>query len=467
MDSVKFLKNEKKSSHYRTRILVLSFVFLILLGACLLNLPVASQNQQPTGFLNALFTATSAVCVTGLSVVTTVQHWSLFGQIVILLLIQIGGLGMMTLVAILLMVARKRILYDTRVLLQESLGQESNRGVIRFVRSLLLGTVIFEGSGALLLSLCFIPEYGLKRGLFMGIFHSVSAFCNAGFDVVGSNNLMPFVKAPFVNLIVIVLIVIGGLGFTVWRDCLVLFRGRKELSFRQRVGHLELHSKLVLTITPVLLFGGMVFFWLAEHNNPDTMGSLSLGNQWMAALFQSTTTRTAGFNTISQADLTYASKLMSIFLMFIGGSPVSTAGGVKTVTIGVLFFAVRSVIQGRKNTVMFHKTLSFGNFQKALAVFLISLAVLLGVTVMLTVTEKQILWDYECLDIVFEVVSALGTTGLSTGITPFLSAAGKLLLILCMFMGRLGPITIVVALSRRQRTEQDKLGYPEENVMIG
>lgn len=330
-----------------------------------------------------------------------------------------------------------------------------------------MGTLLVEGCGACVLSLCFVPEYGLARGIYMGIFHAVSAFCNAGFDIVGPNSLTPYVTHPVVNITIILLIVIGGLGFTVWRDFLKLFREYKELPLRVRLTRLQLHSKFVFIITPVLLVVGMLVFLAAEYHNPATLGDLTLPQKFLAALFQSTTARTAGFNSISQGELTYASKFMTVLLMFIGGSPVSTAGGIKTVTLGVLFFTVYSVVKGRRNIVAFNRTLSFENLQRALSVFLISLAVLVGVTMLLTVTEKHLLGEYEFIDLLYETASALGTTGLTTGLTPQLSSAGKLLMILSMFMGRLGPVTIVISLAKQQSREDSGIEYPEESVMIG
>lgn len=467
MNSETSLKKRHKNTNHRTRIIVLGFLFLILVSSFLLNLPIASQDGEPVGLLNAIFTATSAICVTGLVVVNTLEHWTLFGQIIILLLIQVGGLGFMTFVTIILMVARKKIMLNERMILQESLNQNSAKGIVKFVQRIVIGTLLFEGLGALLLALRFMRDVPFGRAVYMGIFHSISAFCNAGFDIVGPESMVPYAGSLWINLVLMALIVIGGLGFTVWVDCLRCIRERKSVPFKTRLKRLSLHSKIVLTMTPALILLGMVFFFFAEYSNPATLKPLPFGEKVLASLFQSVTTRTAGYNSISQSGMSYASKLMSILLMFIGGSPGSTAGGVKTVTTGILIIAVLSVVKGRNTTTIYHKSIPFLTLQKALSVFLISFTAVIGITMILTVTEKNMPVPCEFLDLLFETVSAMGTVGLSTGITPHLSNIGKALISVAMFMGRLGPVTIAVSLARKQKATVALVDYPEENVIVG
>lgn len=470
MISGTFFQEHRKFLHLKPiQIIVIGFVVIICIGTFLLTLPISSNSGDTTPVVDALFTASSSVCVTGLIVVNTLEHWSLFGQIVILVLIQIGGLGFMTIVTMVLVLAKRRITLKERILIQESLNQHSPTGMVRLVRRIIIGTLLFEGIGAIVLAIRFAFDFGIIKGVYMGIFHSVSAFCNAGFDVIGDASLTPYVGDPIVNLIIMFLIITGGLGFTVWVDLLKVYQNKKEasLTWRNTIRRLSLHSKVVLTMTPILIFGGALFLFLFEYNNPGTLKNLSPSGKFFGSLMQSITARTAGFNSIDQAEMTYASKFLTILLMFIGGSPSGTAGGVKTATMGVLVIAVLSVIRGSKTTNAYERNIPFDTLQKALAIFFLSLGVLIIVTMILTFTERGMNISYEFMDIFYEVTSALATTGVSTGITPHLSVFGKVIISITMFLGRLGPISVAVALTKRQIKTKVSVEFAEGRIMVG
>ncbi len=450
-------------------IIVFSFFIVILIGTFLLNLPISSQNGESIGFIDAMFTATSAVCVTGLVVVNTYYHWSLFGKIVILLLIQIGGLGFMSLFTIVLVFLGKKITLKGRILIQESFNLSTFKGMVMFLKKIIKVTFVIEGLGAIILSLRFIPEYGFIGGVFRGIFHSISAFCNAGFDILGANSLMPYSTDYVINVTIMVLIILGGLGFTVLID-ISKYVKYKIAKFRKKKVELFImtaHSKLALTITAILILLGAILTFIIEYKNPETLLNLRFDQKILASMFQSVTLRTAGFDAIGQADLNYGSKFLAIILMAIGGSPGGTAGGIKTVTIGALVLAVISVIKGKDCITAFKKTISVSTIQKALSVIMMMMTLIFTATIILTMTEKGIGIQYEFIDILYEVASALGTVGLSTGITPSLSFIGKIVIILCMFIGRLGPITIVLALSFTKLNKKNVIHYPEEKIIVG
>lgn len=454
-DMLKYLQLNKKHRINPTQTVVLGFAIIIILGALLLTLPVASRSGQSTGFIDALFTATSAVCVTGLVVFDTYLYWSLFGQVVILVLIQVGGLGFMTVATLFSLMIGRRISYKERLVIVESLNQQDLQGVIRMVKRILLGTLIFESLGAIILSTRFVPEFGLASGIYKAVFHAVSSFCNAGFDLMGQNGefsgLTGYVADPLVNLVIMFLIVIGGLGFIVWED-VYQTRSLKKL---------HLHTKLVLTVTGILLLFGFLFFLVMEYHNPNTMGPLDMKGKLLASVFQSVTPRTAGFNTINIADLTNASIFVTVFLMFIGGSPGSTAGGIKTATAGVLFFAVSSVIRGKDDTELFNRRVHQDTVMQALAITFISALLIAVVTIILSVFE-----DGSLAAELFETVSAFGTVGLSMGLTPGLHIVSKTALIVTMFLGRVGVLTMAWALAYRLEKKQN-YRYPEDRVMVG
>jgi len=463
------LERLKKINLNPTQILVLGFLSLIILGTILLSMPIASRPgpdgiRRSIGLIDALFTSTSAVCVTGLVVVNTLKQWSLFGKVVIITLIQIGGLGVMTIATTLFMVLGRKIGLKERLVIQEALNQNAISGMVRLVRYILLGTLLIEGVGALFLTLNFAKDYPFSQAIGLGIFHSISAFCNAGFDILSTSSLSHYVHDWGVNITIIGLIVLGGLGFTVWIDIVKTTRlkVKEKFDIRHWFLKLTLHSKLVLVLTAFFLFGGFILFFLLEMNNPNTMANYSFSQKILASFFQAVTPRTAGFNTIPLDQMTDGSKFLMIIFMFIGGSPAGTAGGVKTVTIGVLMFSVISVVRSKDDTEIFDKRIPEAIVKRALAVIMISLAVVITVTITLTITE-----DFTFMDTFFEAVSAFATVGLTLGVTNGLSTIGKLVICGTMFIGRLRPMTMAVALAMRSNQKKVNIRKPEEKIMVG
>ncbi len=437
------------------QILVIGFLTIILIGALLLNSPIASQSGESVGFINAMFTATSAVCVTGLSVVDTGTYWSLFGKGIILVLIQIGGLGFMTMATMMAILLGKKISLKERLLIQESLNQNSLEGLVRFSKHIVILTFIIEGLGALFLSFRFIPEFGWSTGIAYSVFHSVSAFCNAGFDLIGrGRGLTPYVSDPLVSLTIAFLIIIGGIGFSVITDV---------INNKTKIKRLSFHTKIFLLITIVLLSIGFVGFTIIEWKNPDTLGDLSWNSKLLAGFFQSTTTRTAGFNTVDFASMKNASKVLTMILMFIGGSPDSTPGCIKTTTLGIIMVTVISVIKGKNETELFKRRISWSIVNRAVAIAIISIFLIISISMILSITDSQI----EFINVLFEAVSAFATVGLKLGVTPGLSVIGKLLIIFLMFAGRVGILTIAFALARKQSKNQTNIRYPEGKILVG
>lgn len=434
------------------RVLTVGFAGLILLGGLLLSLPIASKSGIGLDFLDALFTATSAVCVTGLVVVDTLTQFNLFGQLVILSLIQVGGLGFMTVATFIFIFTGKKIGLKERLVMQEALNLNSMEGVIRLARNIVLITVGIEMFFATILAFRFSFIMPVKRAIYYGVFHAVSAFCNAGFDLFGNfQSLTGFVNDPTVNIVVMLLIILGGLGFTVFVD---IWRSPK-------VGKLSLHSKLVLITSGVLLTVGALGYFLLEMHNPKTLGSLSWDGKLFASLFASTTARTAGYATIDYGAITDSSKLLTVLLMFIGASPGSTGGGIKTVTSVVIFLYIISVVTGRDSTVCFRRRIDIKTIYKAFAVVVIAVILLVFVTFLLTITEQQ-----DFMRLLFEATSAFGTVGLSTNLTPELSRLGRAIIMLMMFAGRVGPVTLALALAIRGH-EKALIKYPEEKLFVG
>ncbi|QIB27212.1 TrkH family potassium uptake protein [Caloranaerobacter azorensis] len=434
------------------QVLVLGFAGLILIGATLLNLPMASQDGKSIGFVNALFTSASAVCVTGLVVVNTATHWTVFGKVVILILLQIGGLGFMTLATLVALLLGRRITLKERLIIQEELNQFTLSGLVKLTRYVIISTAMIEGLGALLLSTRFIPTYGFIKGVSFSIFHSISAFCNAGFDLTGES-IVPFVDDVVVNLTIIFLVIVGGLGYTVYMD---ISQNRKFKKF-------SLHTKLVLIISALLLLVGFLVIFIVEYNNPATLGKLSFKGKILASAFQAMTPRTAGFNSIDTGAVTNTTAFLTIILMFIGGSPGSTAGGIKTTTVGAIVLAIISVIRGTDDVEVYRKRIPHDLVYRALAVVGIALALIIFVTMILSLTEK----DASFLDIFFETTSAFGTVGLSRGLTPNLSVLGRLIITLTMFAGRVGPLTMAFAFAKKQKEYKGTYRYPEERILVG
>lgn len=435
-----------------TQIVILSFAAVILTGSILLSLPIATRSGS-IRYIDALFTATSAVCVTGLVVVDTGTYYTVFGQVVIMLLIQLGGLGLMTMSTLLFILLGRKIGLRGRLIMQEALNQLTLAGVIRLTKHVVIMTMVAEGIGALILSARFALDYGLAKGVYYGIFHAVSAFCNAGFDLIGNfRSFTPYTEDIVINLTLSSLFIIGGLGFSVVA----------EVYAKRRWSKLSLHSKLVLTITPILLLFGTAVLFVMESANPATMGPLSIKGKLLASYFHSATPRTAGFNTIDTGSMTTAALFFTIILMFIGASPASTGGGIKTTTFGVLVLAVLSVIGGKEDIGIYGKRIARVLVERALAVAIISLMLVVAVTMILSFTEVN---HAGFLQVLFETTSAFGTVGLSTGITSGLTSIGRVFIIITMFAGRVGPLSLVVALTQQQR--HAAFHYSEEKILVG
>jgi len=432
------------------RVLVTGFAVLIFIGALLLMLPVSSASGQPTGFLTALFTSTSAVCVTGLVVVDTGTYWSTFGQIVIISLIQVGGLGFMTMAVLFWLIMGRRVTFRERMLIQESLNVIELSGLIRLAKQVILLTLVIQFIITLLLAIRFIPHLGFLKGIGYSLFHAVSGFNNAGFDLFGEfRSLTQFVDDPIVNFAIGSDIILGGIGFTVMAD-LLRYRKKKKLS---------VHTRLTLLVTGALLLLGMIVIFLLEFNN--TLASLNWSGKLWASWFQSVVPRTAGFNTLDMTALRPATLFFILILMFIGASPGSTGGGIKTTTFGMVMLAVISMARGKEDAEIFGRRIPKEQIYKGLGIILLAISWIVFATLVLDVVEKA-----DFLAVLFEVVSALATVGLSAGLTPKLSGAGQVIIILTMFLGRLGPLTVAYALATRQQRKQ-QYRYPEERIIIG
>lgn len=447
-----------------SQVILIAFLCAILVGSALLTLPFASASGQITPYVDALFTSTTSVCVTGLVVVNTFDYWSIWGQIIILVLIQCGGLGIVTFTTSVMMVIGKKVSLKDRLLIQDAFNLDTLSGLLKFLKKVVKGTFFVELMGALCYMLVFIPEFGVAKGIWVSVFNAVSSFCNAGIDIIGPYSLAPYAQNIWINIVTILLIVLGGIGFIVWWDVIRVLNliRKKEISRKEFFKKLSLHSKVVLTTTGILIVGGMVIVFLLEFNNPKTLGPMSFGNKIIAALFQSVTTRTAGFFTISQKDLRDSTALLCIILMFIGGSPVGTAGGVKTATIALIFIATAATIKGREEASAFNRAIPLKTIRKALAVVLISMLVFFMATMCLLTVMPQA----EFVDVAFETASALGTTGLSRDFTAGLNMLGKIIIITCMYLGRIGPISMVIAFNFK-RGRRGLVTFPEEDITVG
>ena len=441
------------------QILALGFAAVILLGAILLGLPISTNSGNSTSFIDSLFTSTSAVCVTGLVTLDTATHWNYFGRTVIIILIQIGGLGFMSFTTLLAVIIGKKITLKERLLLQEALNTFGIQGMVKLMKYIFSFTFAVEGLGALLLSTQFIPQFGFWKGLYYSIWTSISAFCNAGFDLMGSvsgkfSSITSYQNNPVIIYTISALIIIGGLGFAISSE-FYNYKERKKLS---------LHTKVVLIITGILLFGGAILMFIFEYSNPATLGPMGLGEKINNAFFASVTTRTAGFNTISTNGMTMAGKFLTVLLMFIGGSPGSTAGGLKTATFGILVVTLISIIKGRDDVEIFKRRISKETVYKAFAIFFLSLSLVIIVILLLAVTQpgESFMW------IVYESVSAYATVGLSLGLTQKLNFIGKIIILVTMYLGRVGPMTVLLALTSRMHSKKKiNIKYPEDKILIG
>ena len=430
------------------------FALIILLGSLLLSLPCATLSRESIGWFDALFTSTSAVCVTGLVVRDTGTTFSLFGRIVLLCLIEVGGLGFMTFATLMFRLIGREISLRERMLIRESMNESGVGGMELLIRWVARSAFTVQLAGAAALAVRFVPRYGPAKGLFYALFHAVSAFCNAGFDLFGGySSLTAFRADVWINVTVILLVVVGGLGFGVLRD---IVRRRKS-------HYLHLQTRLVLSAYGALLLFGWGFVLLAEWNNPGTLGPLPLGEKLLAALFQSVTLRTAGFNTINQQALRPATKLISALLMLIGASPASTGGGVKVTTVAVIFLAVWMTARGRENIVLFRRGISNDLVRRAVAVMLIAVGVAVTDIVVISLLQPEL----EFMDVVMECCSAMGTVGVSAFGSASLNALSRILIILTMYLGRIGPLTMALVFAHRQDAGKSAVQYPNGQIMIG
>ncbi|WP_461810656.1 TrkH family potassium uptake protein [Faecalimonas sp.] len=445
------------------QLIAVGFLGIIILGAVLLYLPMS--NTKPIQFTDALFTATSAVCVTGLVTIVPATQFTVFGKGILLVLIQIGGLGVIACTFAFFLIIKKKITLRERIIIQETYNMDTLSGLVKFLIKIIKGTFLVEGIGALLFAFQFVPEYGSVEGICYSIFHAISAFCNAGIDILGNSSFMKYATNPLINFTTMSLIVLGGIGFTVWWDVLKnLFQevGKEGYSIRKVFTKLTLHSKIAISMTIALILVGMVSFFVMEYANPETFGHMSFGEKLMAAGFHSVSTRTAGFATVSQSGLTNGSKLITCLLMFIGGSPAGTAGGVKTTTVAMLVLTCRSVVKNGKDTECFGRKIVEDNIRTGLAVIFLSMGFLIMGTVVVSVLEPNM----EFMRILYETTSAMGTVGLSADLTPELRTASKYIIMMLMYIGRIGPVTMVLIFGK-SHTKDRVRELPEKRILVG
>ena len=452
------LKKEKKSNIQKlgpVKFLSLGFAIIILTGGFLLSLPISSQSGEFTNFLDAVFTATSATCVTGLTTLNTAQHWSIFGQIIIMLLIELGGLGFMMLPIIFYTLAKKKVNLSTRIVLKEALNLDDMSGVMKLTLYVLKFSIAIQTTGMVLLAIDLVPRYGVIKGLWYALFHAISSFCNAGFDLFG-DSLVPFQNDPYILLVISFLIVSGGLGFLVWRD-LLQYKHTKRMS---------MHSKIALMMTGLLLLGGFVIFFFSEHNGRYLVQSDNLLVRLMNTLFMSVTPRTAGFYSVDYAAMSNPGLILTMFLMYIGGTSGSTAGGLKTTTFGVVLIQMISLLKGRQRAEFAGRSIKETAVFRAMTLFFISLSLCVISIMILSATEhlpRQNGIEYAA----FEVFSAFGTVGLTMGLTPDLTEFGKLLIIGLMYIGRVGIMTVLFSLMSNNQKTTCRYQYPYESVLVG
>ena len=437
----------------KVQTIALGFFLIIAIGTVLLMLPIASRDGQSAGFLNALFTATSSTCVTGLVVVDTYTNWTLFGQVVIIGLIQIGGLGFITIGVFFSIFLKRKIGLKERNLIQESMNTLQIGGAVKLVKKIVRYTIIFETVGALLLMIRFIPKFGWVKGIWYGIFHSISAFCNAGFDLMGQrepySSLTMYYDDVLVNVVIMALIVIGGIGFIVWDDI---------STHKWHIKKYMLHTKIVLSMTAILILGGALCFYLFERNN--LLLGMDAKGQILSSFFGSVTPRTAGFNTTDTGAYSEATRMLTVILMFIGGSPGSTAGGIKTTTMLVILLYTWSNLRNKRGLNIFGRRLDEDAIKKAASVFSINL-----ILATICATIMCALETVSLSDIMMEVFSAIGTVGISTGITRDITDVSKYILILLMYSGRIGSMSF--ALSFTEKKKSNPVQLPVERITIG
>lgn len=441
------------------QLILIAFLGLIILGSLLLWLPVSSANGESVPFTDAFFTSATSVCVTGLVTLPTVTAWSVFGKAVILFLIQTGGLGVITVMAELMILLHRKIGIADRMLIQDSFNLNTMSGIVKFTKKVVLGTLAVESAGALLYMTVFVPDFGIK-GVWYSVFNSVSAFCNAGIDIISENSLCDYALNPIINIVTCLLIILGGIGYIVWWDVKRVIKKRTKQKIRLWAS-LTLHSKVALFTTAVLIITGAVCFFVFEYGNKKTMSGLPTEDKILLSLFQSVTTRTAGFATIPQQNLTVPSAILSLLLMFIGGSPVGTAGGIKTVTFAVLAASAVSVIKNENDVNMFGRRISITAVRKASAVAAVSFIIAFISSLLLSCVTNA-----PALDIFYETVSATATVGLSRNLTASLNTAGKLIVAFTMYLGRVGPISLALAITGKTKNE-NIIKNPFEEISVG
>ncbi|WP_242829903.1 TrkH family potassium uptake protein [Butyrivibrio sp. WCD2001] len=453
----------EKSRLTSTQIIVLGFLLAIVVGSFLLMIPAATARGEHTDFITALFTATTSICVTGLVVVDTFSHWSFLGQLIILILIQIGGFGVITLYSAIMMLMKKKFSLSTRLLIQDYYNLDSIHGLIKFLIRVIKDTFIVEGIGAVLYSFVFIPKFGFFKGIWVSVFNAVSAFCNAGMDVMGANSLIDYQANIPVNLITITLIVLGGVGYVVWFDFIENLKRSVKHRYNIRIFWKRLgeHSKLVINLTLFLLISGTILVMLFEWDNPDTIGKMTVGNKVLASFFQSVTFRTAGFATVPQESLTPSTCIVGCMYMFIGGSPVGTAGGIKTVTIFVVLLNVFSFIRNRTEPVVFSRAVSEKLINKASAIVMSNLML----TMVLMIALMQVC-DAPALSAAYEIFSATGTVGLSRSLTASLNVPGMIVVMIGMYAGRIGPISMALFFSTK-RSDKNDIRFSNGHFIVG
>ena len=442
-----------------THIIMLGFFLTIMIGSLLLWLPISHAEGVAVSYIDALFTSTTATCVTGLVTLPTVTTWSLFGQIIILFLIQIGGLGIITVMSGIMIAFHKKMGIGDRLLLQNSFNLNSLSGLVRFVKRVIKGTLLVEGLGALIYMTVFVPEFGLK-GIWISVFNSVSAFCNAGIDIIAENSLCNYACNPVINIVTSLLIISGGIGYIVWWDLIrvsKLFPKKGLRSFK----NLTLGSKISIYMSIFLILGGGLCFFAFEYNNPLTIGDLSLFDKLQVSFFQSVTTRTAGFATLDQQNLSNSSAILSLLLMFIGGSPVGTAGGVKTVTVAVLLISAFATVKNKQEAAVFNRNISAEALKKAIAVVTMSFIIMFVATLLLSICT-----DAAAIDIFYETVSATATVGLTRNLTQNLNLFGKIIIIITMYLGRIGPISLAIAFNIKN-DNKNIIKNPIEEISVG
>jgi trk system potassium uptake protein TrkH len=460
MESV-ILPHKKHKPISPTRRIAFSFMMVILIGSVLLSLPISHRTE--ISYIDHLFTAVSATCVTGLVTVTVKQEYTLIGQIIILIMIQIGGLGFLTFLSLFFVKFTKKLSYKNKLVMQEALNMGTLKDINYYIKRVFHYTIFFEGLGAFLLSLYFIPHFGILKGIYYAIFHSVSAFCNGGFDVLGDSSLINYATNPLINIVISALIIEGGLGFIVWielKDKLIQLLKKKH-SIKKSITSLSVHSKIVLVMTVFLLISGTFIFFLLEYSN--TLSGFSFIDKIQISFFQSATLRTAGFASVDMSQLKTATKLVMAIYMFIGGSPAGTAGGVKTVTFALVLLSVHALVKGKEEVSIFKKNISSIVVKRALVISFIYLSISLISLFVLSITENK-----EFIDLIFEVYSAIATVGLTAGLTPHLTVIGKIIIMILMYIGRIGPLTMVLIFVKRYNQLRGKeIQYPLGDVLIG